>query len=81
MGLRVTKPVTKYGRYYASGDIIDQPSSTEQSLGRMYGWEQVNDSAPSLGGMKKAELVQLAEDRGLDVSGLTKKDLLDVLDG
>jgi len=79
MGLRVTKPVTKHGRYYPKGEVIDDPSSTEQSLGRMFGWEQVKDSAPSLGGLKKSELVQIAEDRGLDVSGLTKAELLETL--
>jgi hypothetical protein len=80
MAIRVTKAITKYGRVYAVGDIIDNPTSVELSLRRLYKWETVDDSAPSLYGMRKPDLVQLAESRGLDVDGLTKPELIDLLE-
>ena len=81
MRIRVTKAVTKYGRYYAAGDIIDDPSPLEAgSLRRLYGWEILADSEPDLGSLRKPVLVQLAEDRGLDVDGLTKAEIVEVLE-
>ena len=41
MALKVTKPITKYGRYYTAGEVLDSPSSLEQSLGRLLGWKTV----------------------------------------
>lgn len=87
MAYRVTKPVTKYGRKYLAGQVVDHPTSTEDSLARLFGWETIetdNTSADapvvSLRSMTKAELVQLAESRGLDGSGLRKAELIDLLD-
>jgi hypothetical protein len=80
MAIRVTKPVTKFGRYYAAGDIVDDPTAVELSLARLFMWETVDDSKP-LGGLRKPELVQLAEDDGLDVSGLTKAQIVELLEG
>ena len=79
MRLRVTNAVTKNGRYYAAGETLDTPTATEQSLGRLFKWEKLADSAPSLAGKRKPELVQIAEGRGLDVDGLTKPELVDLL--
>ena len=80
MALRVTKAVTQYGRYYAAGDIVENPSSTERSLGRLFKWETVSDPVASLQGMSKPELVQTAEGRGLDVTGLTKAEIRELLE-
>lgn len=80
MAIRVTKPVTKYGRVYRQGEIIDDPSSTERSLARLFAWETVPDSPPSLRSLRKADLVQLAEDRELDVEGLSKAEIVEVLE-
>ena len=76
MALRVTRAVTRYGRYYALGDIIDNPTGVEASDGRLFKWETVSES---LVGKRKPELVQIAEARGLDVDGLTKPDLIELL--
>jgi hypothetical protein len=81
MALRVTTPITKYGRYYAAGTIIDTPASVEQSLARLLQWETVSDPKPAIGGLRKPQLVQLAEDRGLDVEGLTKSEIVQLLEG
>jgi len=80
MALRVTKAVTKHGRVYAAGDVIDNPTSSEQSLGRLFKWDTVVDPAPSIRTLGKPALVQLANERGLDVSGLRKADLVDLLE-
>lgn len=81
MALRVTKPVTKHGRVYRHGDVIDNPTSGEQSLARLFQWETVRDSSPSLAGLRKPELIELAEARGFDVSGFTKTELVAILEG
>ena len=81
MAYRVTTPITKYGRYYAAGDVIDEPTSVEQSLARIHKWETVSDPAPSISGLRKPQLVQLAEQGGLDVEGLTKSEIVDLLEG
>lgn len=81
MAIRVTNAKTKHGRYYAAGEIIEHPTSREESYRRLYGWEIVDDPAPSsLAGMRKPELIQLAEDGGLDVSGLTKSEIIEALE-
>ena len=80
MAIRVTKAITKYGRVYAVGDIIDTPTSVEESLRRLYGWEVLVDSPPSFSSMRKPELIRLVEGRGLDGSGLTKPELVDLLE-
>jgi len=80
MAIRVTTPVTKYGRYYAAGEIIDTPTSVEQSMARLYQWETVSDSKP-VSGLRKPELVELAQDGGFDVSGLTKAEIIELLEG
>jgi hypothetical protein len=80
MAVRVTKAVTKNGRVYAVGDVIDTPTSVEQSLARLFKWETVSDSTP-VSGLRKPELVQLAEDGGLDVAGLTKAEIVQLLEG
>lgn len=84
MSYRVTKAVTKHHRTYAVGEIIDNPTSVERSLARLFKWEHVDvapqtDEAADLDGLRKPELVQLANDRGLDSSGLTKADLIELL--
>jgi len=76
MALRVTKAVTRRGRYYAVGDIIDNPTGEQASLGRLFKWETVSES---LDKKRKPELVQIAEARGLDSSGLTKPELIELL--
>jgi len=81
MALRVTKPVTKYGRYYAAGTVIDEPTSVEASMGRLLQWETVVAPEPSLAALRKPELVQIAQERGLDVSGLNKSELVALLEG
>jgi hypothetical protein len=79
MAVRVTKPITKFGRYYAAGEIIDTPTPVEASLARLLQWETVSDSKP-VSGLRKPELVQLAEDGGLDVAGLTKAEIVQLLE-
>jgi hypothetical protein len=81
MAVRVTKAVTKYGVYYAVGDIIDNPSGLHDSLRRLYGWEVLADSPPSIKAMRKSDLVELAVERGFDVEGLTASDLRNLLEG
>ena len=76
MALRVTHLVTKYGVYYATGTMIDHPTSVESSMGRLFKWETVSEP---LAGKRKPELVQLAESRGLDAGGLTKTELIELL--
>ena len=80
MGLRVTTPITKHGRVYAAGETIDNPTSREQSMGRLLKWETVVDSAPDLSGLRKPQLIQLAIERGLDAEGLTKAELVEALE-
>ena len=80
MAPRVTNAVTKHGRVYAAGEIIDNPTPREDSMGRLFKWETVSDPAPSLAGLRKPQLVQLAAERGLDVEGLTKNELIEALE-
>jgi hypothetical protein len=80
MAYRVTKPITKHGRVYAKGDIVDDATSVEQSMARLLQWETVSDPAPSISGLRKPQLVELAEVRGFDVEGLTKAELVDLLE-
>lgn len=82
MAIRVTKPITKNGRVYRQGEIIDNPTSVEQSMCRLYKWEIIRDSAsqPPLGKLGKPQLVQLARERGLDVVGLTKAEIVELLE-
>ena len=79
MAIRVTRAVTKNGRYYKAGEILDSPSGFEVSLGRIWGWETVTAPAPAKR-MTKPELVQAAEVRGLDPDGLTKNEIIDLLE-
>ena len=81
MAIRVTTPITKYGRYYAAGTIIDDPTSVEQSLARLNKWETVSDPKPAVGRLGKPALVELATDGGFDVSGLTKSEIVQLLEG
>ena len=91
MAIRVTTPITKYGRYYAAGTIIDDPTSVEQSLARLNKWETVSDPVDAhneavaylyaLDGMRKPQLVELARDGGFDVAGLTKAEIVKLLEG
>jgi len=79
MAFRVTGPITKYGRYYAAGEIINEPlTSVERSLKNLLQWEKVEDPKP-LGQLNKSQLLQLADDGGLETAGLTKKQLLEAL--
>lgn len=78
MAIRVTNAKTKHGVYYAAGDVIESTPYND-SLRRLFKWEIVSDPTPSLAGLRKPELIQLAEARGLDVSGLTKTELIDLL--
>ena len=80
MALRVTLPITKHGRVYAAGEIIDNPTSREQSLGRLLKWETVSEPAASIRALGKPALIQLAQERGLDVAGLRKSDLVELLE-
>ena len=80
MRLRVTNAKTKRGRYYAAGEIIEDPSSTEQSYGRLYKWEVVPDAPVNLRSLSKPELVEIADSRGLDVSGLRKAEVVEALE-
>jgi len=81
MAIRVTHPVTKYGRYYRQGELIENPSSQEHSLRRLYKWDLVEDSVPGLAGLKKSELLQLCQEAGLEVSGsMTKAELKELLE-
>ena len=76
MAIRVTNAKTCHGRYYAAGEIIDSPTSWELSAARLYGWETVVDLSSKL---NKSDLLRLAGDRGLEVEGLTKKELYELL--
>ncbi len=78
MAIRVTKPITKYGRYYAAGELITEPSGLEWSMCRLYGWEQVDDPKP-VSELLKPELVQLAKDGGLYEDGMSKPELIEAL--
>ncbi len=78
MAIRVTKPVTKYGRYYAAGEVLTDLTGEEWSMYRLYGWEKVSDPEP-IGQLNKPDLLQLAQDRGLETDGLTKKQLVEAL--
>ena len=95
MRVRVTKPITIHGRYYATGDIVESTPQID-SYRRMLRWEKVGDSTPlrsesalmadladdlsDVSGLKKAELVALAEERGLPVAAkATRKDLIELL--
>ena len=80
MAYRVTKAVTKYGTKYKVGDVIETPTSVEESLRRLFGWEILDDSVPSFASMRKTDLVDTAESRGIDVDGLTKNQILDLLE-
>ena len=77
MAIRVTRPVTKNGRYYKDGEVIEDPSGFELSLARIWGWDR--DFQP-VRNPTKPELVQTAKGRGLDPSGLTKAELIDLLE-
>ena len=97
MRWRVTNPITVYGRYYATGEVVDiDPNTHLDSYRRMLRWEKVDDSTPlrsekalmadladdlsDVSGLKKAELVALAEERGLPVAAkATRKDLIELL--
>ena len=81
MAIRVTRPITKYGRYYAAGEVIDEPTPVEASLSRLLQWEQVEDPKPSVGKLGKPALVELAVDGGFDVAGLTKAQIVELLEG
>ena len=82
MAIRVTNPKTKHGRYYAMGEVIEQPTSREHSMRRIYGWELVDDSVPQrpVGKLGKPQLVELAHTRGFDTVGLTKAEIVQLLD-
>ena len=80
MAIRVTQPITKHGRYYAAGEIIDNPTSVERSLARLNKWETVSDPAPSYSGLTKPQLVDLAAERGVDVAGLRKAEIIEALE-
>jgi hypothetical protein len=81
MAIRVTNAVTKYGRYYRQGELIENPTSVENSLRRLYKWDLVEDSVPGLSGLKKAELLQLCQEAGLEVSAtMTKTELKEMLE-
>ncbi len=88
---RVTRPITKYGVYYAAGSIQDDSSSVVGSLQRMYHWEKVaagsdrqKPSSPAsvgLEGLSKADLFALAADRGVNVPGrASKSDIRELLE-
>ncbi len=80
MAFRVTRPITKYGRYYAAGEILNEPlTSVERSLKNLLQWEKVEDPEPAIGGLRKPQLVELAEERGFDVEGLKKTELVELL--
>jgi len=81
MALRVTKAVTKNGRVYAVGELVDNPTSVEQSLGRLFKWETASDPKPAVGRLGKPALIQLAQDGGLDVAGLSKAEIVQLLEG
>ena len=76
MAIRVTNAKTSQGRYYAAGEILDNPTSRELSLARLNKWDTVTGPKP---GLSKSDLLQLAGDRGLEADGLTKKQLIDLL--
>ena len=82
-GFEVTKAVTKRGRYYQVGERLPDPTPTEQSLARLYGWaklpEVAADLEPDLGSLRKSELADLAYERGYDPTGLLKDDLIALL--
>jgi len=59
MAVKVTRPITKAGRYYKAGEVIADPSSVELSLARLYGWTKVEGggqaTAPAAPPKKKAK--------------------------
>ena len=90
MKWRVTKPITIQGRYYAAGEVVEASPQID-SYRRMLHWVAVDDDTPTtklqseapagdLSGLRKAELVALAEERGLPVPAKsTRKDLIALL--
>ncbi len=79
--LKVTKPITSNGRYYKAGEIVDM-GPNEGVFHRLYGWVYVDDkpAGESVTGLRKAELLHLADERGVEVpAGATKKDIIDLL--
>ena len=89
MALRVTKAITRNNHYYRVGD--EYPSRDEShagSLNRQFVWLELVDSGPkpavkpaSLAGLSKAELLDAAQRRGVEVPAkATKKPLVELLE-
>ena len=75
MRVRVTKPITIHGRYYATGDIVESTPQID-SYRRMLRWEKVDGSTPLRS--EEALMAELAGDLSGDseLAGLKKKDLV-----
>ena len=72
MQYRVTKAIKSNGHYYQVGDVVEN----DGSLARLFGWTKVDApvSEPvSLAGKTKAELLDLAAQRGVEVPAKSSK--------
>lgn len=83
MKLLVTKPITSNSHYYALSDTVETTVAQAGSFRRLYGWTIVEDDPAdetSVAQLKKAELLDLAHTRGVEVPAkATKKDILILL--
>ena len=78
---RVTKAVTQHGHYFQVGDVVEN----DGSLARLFGWVKVDGpvSQPvdDLAGLSKAELLGVAEERGVEVPAkILKPNLRELLE-
>ncbi len=89
MKLRVTKALTINHTYYAVGDTVEVNDTQGGSYRRLYGWEIIEaGSGPppaatdkALSKMSKAELLDIAETRGVQhPAKITKAELLALLE-
>ncbi len=68
---RVTKAIYHQGHYYAVGDVVEN----DGSLARLFAWKKTDarlsetpaEADPALAGKSKAELLDLAVERGVEV--------------
>ena len=80
MAVRVTRAITVYGRYYAVGEVLESTPVVD-SLRRLYGWEVVPEPKRGLSSLSKAELLDLADDRGVEVpASATKAEIRELLE-
>lgn len=92
MKLEVTKAITLNHRYHAVGDIVELDDSQAGSwlriwpdqfkpyAGRRKATPDEGPSGPSLDGLTKNELANLAAEQGHNVAGLTKAEIRELIE-